>query len=137
MGRKDLELSTPFLAGRPASCNEGDYCELRRIMHFMHSAKDLEAIIGVDGIARMHAFVDLSYVAQTNMRSHTGGAISCGNGVFASDSKKKSNTKSSNEVELVDISNILPKVTFIQLFPESQGYPLVKISFIKKVNLPS
>ena len=84
-------------------------------MHCMCSAKDLEAIIGVDGIARMHAFVDLSYVAHTNMRSHTGGAISCGNGVFASDSKRKLNTKSSNEVELVGISDILPKVTFIQL----------------------
>ena len=111
IGRKDLELATSFLAGRPDSSNEGDYFKLWRLMHCMCSAKDLEA---------MHALVDESCVVHHNMLSHTGGAIYCGIGVFTSDSKKQElNTKSSTEAELIGISNVMTKVTFIQLFLEA------------------
>ena len=59
------------------------------------------------------------------MRSHTGAAISFGIGVFGSESKmQKLNTKSSTEAELVAVSDVIPKVLFIQLFLEAQGYPI-------------
>ena len=67
-------------------------------MHCIHSAKYLEAIISIDEITRTHDFVDASHTIHPNIRSHSGGAISCRNVILASDSKKqKWNTKSSAE----------------------------------------
>ena len=81
-GRKDLELATSFLVGLLDSFNEGDYCKIWCLTHYMHSDKDFEAIIGIDDIKRMRTFVAESHVVYPNMQSHTGGVISCGNRVL-------------------------------------------------------
>jgi len=124
-GRKDLELAISFLAERANVCNEGDYCKLRRLIHYIYYAINLKTIIGIDNITRMVTFIDASYAIHPNIRSHTGGAISYENGVFVSHSKKqKLNTKSSTESELVGVSDVIPKLLFISLFLEAQDYPL-------------
>ena len=37
---------------------------------------------------------------------------------------QKLNTRSSTEAELVGVSDVLPKILYMQLFLEAQGYPL-------------
>lgn len=101
--------------------------KLRQLIHCAHHTKDLEAIIGIDDLTKMVTFVDASCAVHPNMHSRAGGAISYGNGVFASESKKqKLNTKSSAEAELAGVSDVLPKATFIKLFLEAQGYPIAE-----------
>ena len=59
------------------------------------------------------------------MRSHTGGVITFGIGVFcAASAKQKLNTKSSTGVEVVGVSEFLPKLLYAELFLAAQGYPL-------------
>ena len=124
-GRKDLRTAISFLSKRPNFCNEGDYCKLRRLMHYMHATLDLEAIIGIKDIGVMTTFIDAAFAVHDNKRSHTGAATTFGIGVFASDSKmQRLNTTSSTESELVALGEYLPRVVFIHLFMEAQGYPL-------------
>ena len=47
-------------------------------------------------------FVDVSFAVHGDMRSHTGGCVSCGRGVFMGrSSKQKINTGSTTESEIV------------------------------------
>ena len=73
----------------------------------------------------MHTYADASYAVHHNMRSHSGGPISFGIGLVASISQKqKLNVQSSTEAEIVGVSDVIPKVIFIDLFLAAQGYSL-------------
>ena len=90
-------------------CNEYDYNKLRLLMHHTHGAMDIEAIIGIDDFSRMATFVDALFAVHPNMRSHIGGTITFGVGVFILESQmQKLNTKSSTDAEIVGASGILP-----------------------------
>jgi len=124
-GRRDLQTVISFLSKRHLECNEHDYAKLRRLIHYIHATKNIECIIGIKNIGLLTTFVDASYAVHMNMRSHSGGAMTFGIGVFSSDSKmQKLNTKSSTDAEIVAVSDFLPKVIFMHLFMEAQGYPL-------------
>ena len=57
------------------------------------------------------------------MRSHTGMMMTMGKGcIYVASGKKKINTKSSTEAELVGISDALPQVIWYRNFLMSQGY---------------
>ena len=95
------------------------------MVHYIHSTKDLKTVIGIEDISKLITFVDASYAVHMNMRSHTGAAMTFGIGVFSSDSKmQKLNTKSSTDAEIVAVSDFLPKIIFMHLFMEAQGYPI-------------
>ena len=49
----------------------------------------MEVVISISNIVRIVTFTNDSYVAYPNVRSHTGGAISFSNGIFALESKKQ------------------------------------------------
>ena len=135
-GRKDFEATTSFLSKRPNFCNEDDCCKLRRMARCARDAKELEAPIGAEDIGRLIAFIDASHAVHPSMRGHAGGAIAFGIGVLESDSKmQKSNTRSSTESEIVGVSDMLPKVSCVQLFVEAQGHPLKENIIFKTTNL--
>ena len=68
-------------------------------------------------------WVDASYAVHPNMRSHTGGALSFGTGILhGKSSKKKLNTKSSTEAELVAVNDYIPYHIWMIDFLRHQGY---------------
>ena len=76
-------------------------------------------------LKKIYSWVDASYAAHDDMRSHTGGITSFGRGaVCAKSSKQKINTKSLTEAELVGVSDFLPHLIWFLLFLKYQGYPL-------------
>ena len=65
----------------------------------------------------MLTWIDASYAVHPNMRGHTGGAISFGNGVaHARAGKQNLNVKSSTEAEIVGMSKYSPYNVFIIFF---------------------
>lgn len=71
----------------------------------------------------MLTWIDASYAVHPNMRGHTGGAISFGNGVaHARAGKQNLNVKSSTEAEIVGMSKYSPYNVFIIFFVSAQGY---------------
>ena len=79
----------------------------------------------MDSLNNIRTWVDASFAVHPNMRSHTGGYISMGNGtLYASSKKQKINTQSSTEVELVGASDFLPQALWMRNFLEAQGYKI-------------
>ena len=117
IGDKDLKIAISFLSYRYLVCNEYDYGKLYQIIYYIHSTKNLKAVISIENIGRLIIFVDASYMVHMNMRSDTVAAMTFGIGVFLSDSKmQKLNTKSSTDKEIVAVSDFLPKVIYMHLF---------------------
>ena len=94
-------------------------------MQYLHRTIDEFVILGADSISALVSWVDASYGVHTDMKSHTGGAMSLGRGVFTcKSSKQKLNTKSSTEAELVGASDYLPNTIWTKNFLEAQGHVL-------------
>ena len=92
-------------------------------MIFLYQTKDDIRIIQCDSIENIYTWIDAAFAVHTNMRSHTGGAISFGTGVIhAKSSKQKINTKSSTEAEVVGLSEYLPYNLWLLSFLDAQGF---------------
>jgi hypothetical protein len=90
----------------------------------------LSATLGADGMTKMMTWVDAAYAVHPDMKSHTGGCVSMGRGVFMPKStKQKLNTKSSTEAELVGASDYLPNTIWAKNFLEAQGYDIIENVF--------
>ena len=67
--------------------------------------------------------MDASHGVHPNMRGHTGGGLTMGTGFPVSTStKKKLNTTSSTETEIVGVDGCMPGVLWTRLFWEAQDY---------------
>ena len=76
-----------------------------------------------DSLQLVKWWVDASFAVHTDMKSHTGGALSLGKGViFGTSTHQKINTRSSTETELVAMNEVLPHVLWTCYFLEAQGY---------------
>ena len=91
----------------------------------MNGSLDDFLTIGADNLTNMNTWIDASYAIHSDMKSHTGGAISLGRrAVMSKLSKQKLNTKSSTEAKVVGASNYVPNSLWAGQFLEYQGYPL-------------
>ena len=68
------------------------------------------------------------------MRSHNGGFKTMGTGgAYVQSSKKKLNTKSSTEAEIVGVDDVMNQVIWTRYFLKEQGY-MIKDNFIYQDN---
>lgn len=75
-----------------------------------------------DDMSILKWWIDESYGVHDNMRSHTGTTVSLGRGsVYSRLSKKKLNTKSSTEAELVGASDGASQILWTSYFLQDQG----------------
>jgi hypothetical protein len=99
-------------------------------LEYLNGTINDKRIIGADSLIQMKTWVDASYAAHADMKSHTGGAVSFGTGaVMGKSSKQKLNVKSSTEAELVGASDYLPHAIWARKFMEKQGYKIVHNTF--------
>lgn len=104
-------------------CNVQDYGKLRRLMNYINGTLDLKATIGAESLSIMHNYVDSSHGVHANFRGHTRGASTFGQGVVIEEAKaQKLNATSTIACEIIGMSDYLPKVIFVYLFMEAQGY---------------
>ena len=123
--RPDLETLISFLTMRVSKSTEQDWAKLKRGLSFIHGTINEKRIIGARNLLDVFTWIDASYAVHSNMRSHTGGAISMGYGVLhAKSSKQKINVKSSTEAELVGVSEYIPHNIWLIMFLKSQGYEM-------------
>lgn len=128
--RMDILLPTIFLCTRVAKATKQDQEKLRRLLEYLYGSMHLKFTLGADSLNSFRTWVDASFAVHPDMRSHTGGVISFGNGgVLCKSSKQKLNTKSSTEAELVGASDYLPNTIWVKLFMEAQGHPITECLF--------
>ena len=83
--------------------------------------------LGADDLRVVKWYVDASFAVHRDYRSHTGAAMTLGEGAVIGLSKKqKLNTRSSTEAELVGADDAATMILWTGLFMEEQGNPLKK-----------
>ena len=90
---------------------------------YLRSNKEVTLTLESDSVNIVKWWVDGSFAAHPDMRSHTGGTMSLGKGsVYSTSVKQKINTKSSTEAELVAVDDLMGQVLWTRYFLEAQGY---------------
>ena len=80
-------------------------------------------------------FVDASFAVHPDMRGHTGGAMTMGQGFpFDKSTKHKLNTRSSTESEIVAVDDLIPQILWARLFMKAQDFK-VKDNIIYQDNM--
>jgi hypothetical protein len=123
--RMDLLLAVGFLCTRVSKCTLQDQKKLRRLLEYIHGSVDLEYTIGADDLGSIRSWVDAAYAVHEDMKSHTGGTLSFGQGgLLCKSTKQKLNTKSSTEAEFVGASDYLPHILWVKFLMEAQGHSI-------------
>ena len=121
--RLDISTTIEFLSSRVTKSTKVDWVKLKRLLEYLYNTKNMERIIGMDGLSIMKTYVDASYAVHPDMRGHSGGLITVGKGVIhIKTNKQKLNTKSSTETELVAASDYIPWTVWITKVLYEQGY---------------
>ena len=128
--RLDIALAIAYLCTRVSKSTYGDWEKLNRLLKYLYRTINMPRILRADNLSIMKTWVDAAYACHPDMRSHTGGVISFGKGVYTQkSSKQKLNTKSSTESEVVGASDYIPWAVWTGWFMEAQGYSLSKSIF--------
>lgn len=129
--RPDLKTALSYLCKRVTTPNEKDWKKLKRLLCFVHQTIHDPLILGAESLNVLRTWVDASFaVHPDNMRSHTGGCMSYGTGIFQPMStEQKMNVRSSTEAETVGASDYLPRNIWTQTFMAHQYIPTTDAPF--------
>ena len=120
--RLDILLPVGYLRTRVPASTEQDGVKLKRVLEYINGTMEMEYTLGADILTKLRACC-VDTLSTIHMRSHTGKIMSLGAGSFVPKlSKKKLNTKSSTEAELVGASDYLPNLLWAKMFMEAQVY---------------
>jgi hypothetical protein len=121
--RPDIQTAVAFLCTRVKSPDVDDWKKLARVLKYLRGTVTMPLTLEASNLQVIKWWVDASYAVHDDMKSHTGGVMTMGNGVvYATSTRQKLNTRSSTEAELVSIHNVLPQVIWTRYFLQSQGY---------------
>ena len=94
-----------------------DLKKLQGVLQYVKGTIDNKRIIKYHDITNIVTFVDASYAVYEEMRSHTGDAITVGQGmVHNKSSKQRLNVKSSSEAEVVGVSDYISYALWFKHF---------------------
>jgi hypothetical protein len=121
-GRPDIRTAVSFLCGRLRHPDEDDYKKLARVVKYLDSTVDMPLVLSSDGKGTLRWWVDASYAVHEDMKGHTGGTLTMGQGsVYSTSTKHKLVTRSSTEAEIVGVYDVSPKIVWTTHFLEAQG----------------
>jgi hypothetical protein len=123
-GKLDIHLPIAFLCTRVSCSTKQDWSKLKHTLEYLQGSLDEFITFGADDICKMQTWVNASYAVHKDMKSHTGGANSFGQGAAMSkSSKQKLNTKSSTKAKLVGASDYLPYPIWAMKFWRFKDFP--------------
>ena len=94
-------------------------------MKYMQCSIGLPLILSIDKSENIKWYVDVAFVAHTDIRSHTGGLMSMSTGgVYVQSRKQKLNTNSSTESNIDGVDNVLTQVVYTHYLRKEQVYEI-------------
>jgi hypothetical protein len=109
--RPDTGTAILFLMTRVQESNEENWKKLEHLIKYLRGTQDLVLTLGARGDSVLRWWIYGSHGVHPNMRGHTGGGLSMGLGYPISQPRKqKLNTRSSTELELMAVNNMMPTV---------------------------
>ena len=124
-GRPDIHLAMAFLSIRVTEPDTDDWKKLLRMMSYLKANEELVLTLEADDLRLMRWYIDSSFAVHNDMRGHTGAGLTLGRGsVYNKSTKQKINGKSSTEIELIGVDDILPQVLWNNNLMEAQGWTM-------------
>ena len=119
--RPDVAVTTAFLCSRVKSPTQEDYMKLGKLIGCIRDTIHLPLVLGSDGREVLTWNIDASYAVHPDCKSHTGAAVTLGQGTFIPiSSKKKIVSRSSTEAELIGVVDTLSFMMWAKLFFQEQ-----------------
>ena len=120
--RPDTALAIAFLTTRVREPDEDDWRKLGHLITYLRSTRELPLILGANKTGVLHWYVDASFATHSDMRGHTGGALTMGIGCPVTQcTKAKCTTRSSTISELVAVDEMMAQILWTRLFMKEQG----------------
>ncbi len=121
--RPDVSTAIAFLTTRDRTPDVNDWRKLSHLMEYLRVDRLHPLILSTNGSVVLMWYVDAPFAVHPNMRSHTGGGLTMGRGFpIVSYTKQKLSTRSSTEIELVGVDNMMPIIVWSCYFLMAQGY---------------
>ena len=121
--RPDTCTAIAFLTTRVRTPDTDDWRKLVHLMMYLRGTRTLPLTLRADGSGILKWYVDASFAVHPNMRGHSGGGLSLGQGFpIVSSTKQKLNTRSSTEAEVVGADDFMPAICWTRYFLLAQGY---------------
>ena len=128
--RPDVQTATAVLCSRVKAPGRKEWSKLVRMMKFLSMTKnDLLTLSAGRSISHIEWYVDAAFGVHPDYKGHTGAAMKFKGGKgspMQKSSKQKLNTSSSTTCELVGVDDTLPKILWVPLFLEEQGYKVTE-----------
>jgi hypothetical protein len=135
--RPDIRTAVAFLCGRLKRPDEDDYKKLTRLMRYLQGTIDLPLILKADGSGKVRWWVDASYAVHHDMKGHTGGTMTLGQGsIYSTSTKQKLVSRSSTESEIIGVHDVMPHMLWMSYFLQEQGIT-VKDTLLYQDNMSS
>ena len=125
--RPDLKTAVSFLSTRVANPDEDDYKKLSRLVRYMRRTKSLPLRLRASDANELIWSVDASYATHDDMKGHTGGSLTLGEGCVWGTSKKQNLVaRSTTESEPIGVHDVLPQIIWTNHFLQAQGLHLAR-----------
>jgi hypothetical protein len=130
--RPDILTAVIFLSTRVKCATTDDNVKLNRVLGYLNSTCEMGLVLEGHKALSVIAYVDASYGVHADLKSHTGGIITLGDGaVWSKSTRQKLNTKSSTEAELVAAADVCSQVIWTRDFLLEQGYKVGPASIMQ------
>jgi hypothetical protein len=107
--RPDTCLNIAFLTMRVRAQDTDDLEMLCHLMEYLRGDQDQALVLSAENDGLLMWYVDASFAVHPNVRGHTGGWLTMGQGFpIVASWMQKLNTKSSTESELVGVDDMMP-----------------------------
>jgi hypothetical protein len=95
-------------------------------MLYLRGTRKLPLTLSADGSGILKWYVDASFGVHPNLRGHSGGGLTLGQGFpITGSTKQKLNTRSSTETEVVGADDFMPAICWTRYFLKAQGYHVI------------
>ncbi len=125
--RLDTCLNIAFLTTRVRAPKTDNWEKLCHLIEYLRGDQDQPLVLSTENDGLLMWYIDALFAVHPNMRSHTGGGLTMGQGFpIVASWKQKLNTKSSTESKLVGVDDMMQIMLFACYFLLSQGYGIVE-----------
>jgi hypothetical protein len=125
--RPDTCLNIAFLTTSVRAPDTDDWEKLCHQMEYLRGDQDRPLVLKAENDGLLMWYVVALFAVHPNMRGHTGGGLTMGQGfLIVASWKQKMNTKSLTESKLVGINDMMPIMLWTCYFLLSQGCGIVE-----------
>jgi hypothetical protein len=109
--RPDTCTTIVFLTTRVQAPNKDNWNKLVHLMRYIRGSRTMPLILSANRSGILKWWVDASFAVHPNMCGHSGGGLSLGRGFpIVSSTKKKLNTRSSTETNIVGADDFMQAI---------------------------